>query len=153
MIFYIREHLNIKDLLATFSKHGLREKIGIHRLHKHDDIPKEQVKLETKLKTKPGKWIKPTPIDSLDLNNIHGVIFRFVTGEHRLVSYNFGEGPSPVSLNDVVDNHCIDEFVDYIKYNLVDIIALQFLDFLKVGQSNEMHCRSRGGQVRNHGVA
>lgn len=38
----------------------------------------------------------------------------------------------------MVNNYCIDEFVDYIiEYNLVDIIALRFLDFLKDGQPKE----------------
>lgn len=125
---------HVKNLLAIFVKHGLREKIGIHRLHKHDDILQKQVKLETKLTTKPGKWIKPVPIDSLNLNNIHPVVFKFVfefsAGQLslRLDPYEFGEGPSPVSICDV-DNSCMEEVANYItKNNLVDVIALQFLD-------------------------
>lgn len=96
------------------------------------------MKLETKLTTKPGKWIKPVPIDSLDLNNIHPVVFKFVfefvAGELclRLDSYEFGEGPSPVSVCDVDDNKCIEEVADYItRNNLADVIALEFLDSVK----------------------
>lgn len=135
---------HIKNLLATFAKHGLDEKIGIHLLHKHDDIPKEQVKLETKLKTKPGKWIKPIPIPSLDLNNIHPVVLRLViestAGELRLHldPYEFGHGPSPVSLFDIDNNSCIKEVADYIiRNNLVNMVALEVLDTVKDGQPRE----------------
>jgi hypothetical protein len=128
---------HIKNILALIAQCGLREKLGIHMLHKHESIPKGQVKLETKLETTAGKWIKPIPIDSLDLNNMHGVVFKFVAGEHRFVPYEFGEGPSPVSMSDVV-NKCIEKFVDYItKNNLVDVIALEFLDSVKDGQPKE----------------
>ena len=75
------------------------------------------------------------PIDSLDLNNVHPVVFRFVfefgAGELslRLDPYEFGEGPSPVSISDVDNNTCMEEVADYIaNNNLVDVVALQFLD-------------------------
>lgn len=126
---------HVRNLLAIFVKHGLREKIGIHRLHKHDNILEKQVKLETKLTTKPGKWIKPVPIDSLNLNNIHPVVFKFVFElgpgglSLRLDPYEFGEGPSPVSICDLDNNNCMEEVADYItENNLADVIALQFLD-------------------------
>jgi len=129
---------HIKNLLAIFVKHGLREKIGIHRLHKHDDILEEQVKLETKLTTKPGKWIKSVSINSLDLDNIHPVVFKFVfklvAGGIclRLDPYEFREGPSPVSVCDLDDNKCIEEVADYItRNNLANVIALEFLDSVK----------------------
>ncbi|KAE9964643.1 hypothetical protein EG328_004444 [Venturia inaequalis] len=131
-------HINqdhVKILLGIFVKHGVREKIGIHRLHKHDDILEKQVKLETKLKTKPGKWIKPVSIDSLNLNAIHPVVFKFVSvfsaGELflRLDPYEFAEGPSPVSIYDVDNSSCMEEVGEYItKNNLADVIALKFLD-------------------------
>lgn len=96
------------------------------------------MKLETKLTTKPGKWIKPVPIDPLNLNNIHPVVFKFVfefvAGELclRLDPYEFGEGPSPVSVCDVDDNKCIEEVVAYItRNNLVHVLALEFLDSVK----------------------
>jgi len=129
---------HVKRLLAIFAQHGLREKLGIHLLHRHEPISKGQVKLETKLETTPGKWVKPIAVDSLDLNKIHGVVFKFVAEEYRLVPYEFGEGPSPVSLSDVVDNNCIKEFVHYItKNNLIDVIALEFLDSVKGAQPKE----------------
>jgi hypothetical protein len=135
---------HVKNLLAIFVRHGLREKIGIHLLHKHDDISKDQVKLETKLKTKSGKWIKPVSIDSLDPNNIHPVVFKFVfsfvDGELRLRldPYEFSEGPSPISVCDVDNNNCIEEVADYImENNLADVIALQFLDSAKDAQHSK----------------
>src|ERR1700722_12571612 len=140
---------HIKNLLAMIARYRLREKLGIHLLHKHEPISKGQVKLETKLETMTGKWIKPIPMDSLDLNNIHGVVFKFVAGEHRLVPYEFGEGPSPVSMSDVVNNNCIEEFAYYItKNNLVNVIALQFLDSVKDGQPKECTAEVKVGKYR-----
>ncbi|KAE9987006.1 hypothetical protein EG328_004138 [Venturia inaequalis] len=96
---------HVKNLLAIFMKHGLREKI--------------------------------------DLNKIHPIVFKYVfelvTGElHlRLDPYEFGEGPSPVSLCDV-DNDCIKEAADYVnENNLVNAIALELLDSAKDEQPKE----------------
>jgi hypothetical protein len=126
---------HVKTLLAIIAKSGLREKLGIHLLHRHESIPEGQIKLETKLQTLPGKWVKPVSIESLDLSAIHPVVFTivsdFIAGAlcFRLDPYEFGEGPSPVSVNDLVDNNCIEEFVNYItKHGLVDVIALEVLD-------------------------
>ncbi|MCJ1467578.1 hypothetical protein MMC07_006203 [Pseudocyphellaria aurata] len=55
----------------------------------------------------------------------------------RLDPYEFGEGPSPVSLCDI-DNDCIKEAADYVnKNNLVNVIALELLDSEKDGQLKE----------------
>ncbi|EEQ30018.1 hypothetical protein McanCB56680_001047 [Microsporum canis] len=116
---------HVKNLVTTITQYGLGKKLGIHLLHKHEPLPDGQVKLEMKIESAPGKWIKPTLIDSLDLSNIHGVTFKVVPGENRLVSYEFGEGPSPVSNSDVVNSNCVKDFISYVtKHDLVDAIAL-----------------------------
>ncbi|EGC47475.1 predicted protein [Histoplasma capsulatum var. duboisii H88] len=120
---------HIKNLVAMIARYGLGKKLGIHLLHKHESIPDGQVKLEKKLETTSGKWVRPISIDSLNLNNIHGVAFKVVPGENRLVPYEFGEGISPVCKSDVADNGCVKDFISYTtKHDLVDAISLQFLD-------------------------
>lgn len=80
----------------------------------------------------------------MDLNNICPIVFKFVfefvTGElHlRLGPYEFGEVPLPVSLCDVDKNNPIEGVADYItRNNLVDVIALEFLDSVKDTQPKE----------------
>ncbi|KAM5463530.1 hypothetical protein MferCBS49748_005882 [Microsporum ferrugineum] len=130
----IRIQAHVKNLVTTITQYGLGKKLGIHLLHKHEPLPDGQVKLEMKLESAPGKWIKPILIDSLDLSNIHGITFKVVPEENRLVPYEFGEGPSPVFNSDVVNSNCVKDFISYVtKHDLVDAIALQFLE----GEPNE----------------
>lgn len=117
------------------------EKLGFHLLHKHDSLPDGKVKLETMLETVPnGKWNKPTSIDTLDLNNIHGTVFNFVPGEQRLVPYEFAKGRSPVF--EVADN-CVKDFVDYItEHDLINRVALQVLEPVKDGRPKEVGAKN-----------
>lgn len=89
-----REH--IKNLAAIIGQQKMIGKFAAELLHKHEDTPAGQVrlevdintmpaelikpvlveiidpsKLEASLKTVSGKWMKPLQLDSLDLNNIH----------------------------------------------------------------------------------
>ena len=129
-----QDHIN--NLVALFARHDMLGKLDFLLLHKHDSILDGQVKLETKLETVPdGKWIKPTSINSLDLNDIHGTVFNFVPGENCLVPYEFGKGPSPRSN---IDNNAVKGFIDYItKHDLVGKIALQVSEAVKDGGPKE----------------
>ncbi|CAH0023442.1 unnamed protein product [Clonostachys rhizophaga] len=46
-------HDHVKKLETIIAQYNLREKLGIHLLHNHEDIPNGQINLETKLKTIP----------------------------------------------------------------------------------------------------
>ncbi|KAH7115586.1 hypothetical protein EDB81DRAFT_919356 [Dactylonectria macrodidyma] len=140
-----QEH--VKMLETIIAQYNLREKLGIRLLHKHEDIPNGQINLETKLKTVAGKWIRPVSIDSLDLSEIHGVVFKFVLGENILVPYEFARGPSPVSMSDVVNNNCVKDILGYITtYGLVNVIALEFLEPVKDGQPVESAAKVEVGK-------
>jgi hypothetical protein len=83
--------------------------------------------------------MKPVQLDSLDLNNIHGIVFKFDPQEKCLVPYEFAEGPMSVSESGTVDNDFVDNlasfvdnFVNYVeKNNLSNMIGLQFLGAIK----------------------
>jgi hypothetical protein len=91
-------------------------------------------KLKAALKNVSGKWMKPVQLNSLDLNNIHRIVFKLDPKEKCLVSYKFAKRPVPVSKSSIVDNDFVDNlasfinnFVNYIKKNLTNMIGLQFL--------------------------
>lgn len=152
------EHIN--NLAAIISQHKMVGRFAAELLHKHEDTPAGQVKLEVDINTMPaelikpilaqvvnpskleaalktvsGKWMKPVLLDSLDLNNIHGIFFKFDSKEKCLVPYEFARGPIFVSKrglgdNDFVDNlnNFINEFSTYVETNnLANTIGLQFL--------------------------
>ncbi|KAG5813599.1 hypothetical protein H9Q74_012625 [Fusarium xylarioides] len=129
---------HIKRLEAIVAGYNLRHKLGFHLLHKHEDIPNGQINLEMNLKNVAGKWIRPVSIDSLDLSEIHGAIFKFIPGENILVPYEFARGPSPVLMSDVVNNDCIKDVLGYITANgLADSIGLEFQGTVKHGHHVE----------------
>lgn len=92
-------------------------------------------KLEAALKTVSGKWMKPVQFDSLDLNNIYGIVFKLDPMEKCLIPYEFAEGPLPIFESSAVDNNFvndldsfINDFVNYVEENkLADVMGLQFL--------------------------
>lgn len=81
--------------------------------------------------TKPSKWIKPILINSLNLNNIYLIIFKFIfklnfkSLSFYLDLYKFGEGLLLVSIYNLNNNNYMEEVTNYsIKNNLVNIIIL-----------------------------
>jgi len=153
-----REH--IKNLAAIIGQYKMTGKFAAELLHKHEDTPAGQVKLEVDINTMPtelikpvlaeivdpskleaalktvsGKWMKPVQLDSLDLNNIHGIVFKLDPKEKCLVPYEFAEGPMSGSESGTVDNDFVNNlasfvnsFVNYVeKNNLTNMIGLQFL--------------------------
>ena len=101
-------------------------------------------KLETTLKTISSKQMKLIQLNSLDLNNIHGIVFKFDPKEKCLVPYEFAEGLIFVSESSLVDNDFIDNlnnfinnFVNYVeKNNLTNIIRLQFLGVIEINSQH-----------------
>ena len=76
-------------------------------------------------------------IDSLDLNNIHPVVLKFVPEKNRLVAFEFGEGPSPVAATDVGDKF-IEEITGYLtKNDLTDLFVLEIVHPAEGVQRNE----------------
>lgn len=119
--------VHVKELVEIIARQGQLGKFSFHLVHRHDLIANDMVRLESDLGVVPGKWNKATPIDSLDLSNIHGVVFKFVPEQNRLIPFEFSEGQSPVSVGDV-DDKFIKEFTDYlIRNNLPDTFALEIV--------------------------
>ena len=83
--------------------------------------------------------MKLIQLDSLDLNNIHGIIFKLNPKEKCLVPYEFAKGLMSVSESGIINNDFVNNFTsfvnDFINYvkknNLTNIIRLQFLGVIK----------------------
>ncbi|KAK7413646.1 hypothetical protein QQX98_007471 [Neonectria punicea] len=128
---------HVKELVNIIARHHQLGRFSFHLLHRHDPIANDTVRLETDLGVMHGKWNKATSIDSLDLRSIHGVVFMFIPQQNRLVPFEFGEGPSPVSASDVNDKF-VQEFTGYLnKNNLADMFALEVVHPAEGGQPNE----------------
>jgi hypothetical protein len=128
---------NVKELVEIIVRHGQLGKFSFHLLHRHDPIANNTVRLESDLGVVPGKWNKATLIDSLELNNIHPVLIKFVPEQNRFVPFEFGEGLSPLSADDV-DGKFIEEFTGYLtRNNLANIFALEVVHPAEGGQLNE----------------
>lgn len=128
---------HVRELVGLITRHGQLGKFSFHLVHQHDPIAHDTIRLESNIGIMRGKWNKATAIDSVDLTNIHGVVFKFVPAHGRLVPYEFGRGPSPISSGDVDDEFVLD-FTRYLaKNNLTNIFALEVVHPVEGGPPNE----------------
>ena len=71
-----------------------------------------------------GRWTKPTDIDIINLDRVHGHIF--VLKNNEFLAYEYQDGPSP-DLSGIGKDFVV-EFVNYLTRNsLTDVIGLQIL--------------------------
>jgi hypothetical protein len=128
---------HVKKLVEIITRHGQLGRFSFHMVHRHDPIADDTVRLESNLGLVPGKWNKATPIDCLNIRDIHGVVFKVVPEQNRLVPFEFCEGPSPVSASDVNDKF-VQEFTGYLtKNSLTDMFALEVVHPTEGAQPNE----------------
>ncbi|KAJ4310439.1 hypothetical protein N0V84_010971 [Fusarium piperis] len=120
-----QQHLTA--LLTILSRYGLEKVFGFHLIHRHDEIGGDMVRIEASLKSEPGTWTKPVPIDHANLANIHGSLF-MLQRDGRLVAYEYREGqPEPFLSAD--NPPFFQELAEYIlKNDLARLIALEVLD-------------------------
>jgi hypothetical protein len=116
---------HVKDLFNIIVRHGQVGRFGFHLVHRHDPIANDTIRLESDLGVIPGKWNKPTLIDSLDLGNVHGIIFKFDPEQAQLLPMEFGHGPPPITVADV-PTEFVSEFAAYLaKNSLANVFALE----------------------------
>jgi hypothetical protein len=99
--------------------HNMVGKLAVHLLHSHEALKPGEIKLENKLETVPGKWMRPVPAASLDPASIHGLAFKIELkgGENEtlcLILYEFSKGPSPVAKDDKKVLNYMTELANYI---------------------------------------
>jgi hypothetical protein len=88
-----------KALVRMIVDHNMVGKLAVHLLHSHEPLKPGEVKLENKLESAPGKWMRPVSAASLDRASIHGLAFKIELkgGENKtlcLIPYEFAKGPS-----------------------------------------------------------
>ncbi|KAJ5783165.1 hypothetical protein N7457_004939 [Penicillium paradoxum] len=119
----LRNHSQeIRDILI---RHNVQDKIGIHLIHGHFEIPSDQVMLGHYFESPAGCWTKPVPIEEVDTSNIHGHIFK-LSKDGKLVAYEYREGlPTDVS---EIDPCFFEEVFKYLlDHDLTDTFGLQAL--------------------------
>ncbi|KAK1992432.1 hypothetical protein LX36DRAFT_662416 [Colletotrichum falcatum] len=126
----IHEHMqsdrvHVAELLRLIENHGYHKKLGLHLLHKHEDIADGTIRLESDLGVVSGSWNRATPIDSIDVGSIHATAFRYMPEENRLVPFEFAKGSQSIMLNEK-DLPFLVEFASYLKeHSLADALALE----------------------------
>ncbi|KAK7928575.1 hypothetical protein PG985_005573 [Apiospora marii] len=142
---------NHLDALTTIiKKNDMVGKLAVHRLHSHEPLGGGEIKLESKLETAPGKWMRPVLADSLDPADLHGLAFKI---EHNgggnaaftLIPYEFAKGPSPIVKDDKRALACMAELANnIIQKDLVDVLALQFVEGDDAGTTAEVEVGGLG---------
>ncbi|KAG8420783.1 hypothetical protein J3458_002711 [Metarhizium acridum] len=121
------EQNHVRKLVQIIIKHGQLGKFSFHLVHQHEPITGDAIRLESSLGILNGKWNKAVLIDSINLGNIHGVVFKFFSAENRFVPCEFAQGPSPNRSGDV-DGVFLQEFTSYLTgHNLANILALEIV--------------------------
>lgn len=116
---------HIERLAEIFVRHNAHEKLGVHLIHGHFKIPADTIMLGTNFENPSGRWTKPTSINEVNLDNVHGHIF-VLTPEHDFVAYEYQDGPLPDLSG--IDPAFFTEFISYIVDNdLASVLGLQVL--------------------------
>lgn len=85
---------HVKALLALIAKYGTGAFFGIHSVHRHDRLSKGTVRLENEdIGMKGGSWTKAAAIDSADVKNMHGTLFKL--DQKTFVPFEFARGHHP----------------------------------------------------------
>ncbi|KAJ0159437.1 hypothetical protein CTA2_9689 [Colletotrichum tanaceti] len=143
------ETAHVTKLLELINKHEMQGLLGLHLLHKHDDIANGTIRLESDLGVMSGSWSKAAPIDSIHLRSIHPVAFRYMPQENRLAPFEFAEGPSSTMFSDQ-HHEFFTEFSRYLdKHHLSNDLALEIAPFGADGHRQE--CTAEV-EVENNGT-
>jgi hypothetical protein len=142
---------HLQCLTAIIDNYEMRDKLAVHLLHSHEPLGEKEIKLERKLETIQGKWMRHVLADSIDPSSLHGLAFKIHhrDGENTtlfLVPYELGEGQSPIS-GDKRALECMTELAQYIvEKGLIDVLGLQLLDSddLSAGPTAELEVEGFG---------
>lgn len=97
----------------------------MHLIHGHSQLDEDSVMLGTTLTSVRGCWTKPARTTDINLEDIHGHIFK-LTSSGNMQAYEYHEGPI-MGMNDV-DPGFFHELIEYLKVNsLTNILGLQVL--------------------------
>jgi hypothetical protein len=106
-------------------RYNAQSKFGLHLIHGHLKIQRDMIMLGTSFKNPSGCWTKPTSIQDINPEDIHGHIF-MLSPDNRLVAYEYREGPP----NDIAgtDPTFFQELIEYLQKNaLASVLGLQVL--------------------------
>ncbi|RMI95600.1 hypothetical protein CDV36_016401, partial [Fusarium kuroshium] len=116
---------HIQNLAAIFVRHNAHDVLGVHLIHGHFQIPEDTVLLGNNFEKPEGRWAKPTKVDTIDLDMVHGHVFMLKDdGVFRAYEYQGGALPDLSR----VGKDFLPEFADYLRVNgLTNLLGLQVL--------------------------
>ena len=122
------QYHHINPILDIIVRHGYKGKLGLHLLHRHNELRESFVRLESTVKSTSGKQNVATLIDNLKLEEVHAVMFQVLPSEQRLVPFEFGKGPPPTHSLSISQAFLQDCLSYYTNHGLSDAFALEILD-------------------------
>jgi len=122
----------ISGLKALIKEFEVESKFGLHLIHGHVKVPRGMAMVGKPMNDLPGLWTRPTKADTLNLNALHGYVFR-LGADGEFAPYEFRHGPPPPMT--ARDNAFIAAVQDYLKLNgLAGIIGVELLDEDSLGK-------------------
>ncbi|KAI9764295.1 MAG: hypothetical protein M1840_008586 [Geoglossum simile] len=127
------QQCHLQKLANIFMRYNVQSKFGLHLIHGHLKIKEGTVMLGTSFTEPSGYLTRPTSIQDINPEGIHGHIFMLFPGQ-RLVAYEYREGPP----NDIAGTNSafFEELIEYLhNHALASVLGLQVL---YEGQSKQM---------------
>lgn len=118
---------HLEEILKLILVNGVEDKFGVHLIHGHLNLNKNEVMLGKALDGPDtrGIWTRPTNICDLEPKRIHGHIFA-LNSSSQFIPYEYRHGPPPAICQD--DDMFIIQFRAYLLNNgLADLLGLQVL--------------------------
>ncbi|KAG9228938.1 hypothetical protein BJ875DRAFT_489394 [Amylocarpus encephaloides] len=116
---------HIHNLATIFVRNRAEKILGIHLAHAHFAAPEQTAILGVNYDQPYCRWARPTVIQNVDLNNVHGHIF--VLTDHGFHPYEYQSGAVPDLSG--LDNAFFPDLADYLnENNLSMLVGLQVID-------------------------
>jgi hypothetical protein len=147
---------HLQNLAEIFVKYNVHERLGVHLIHGYVKVAAGNVMLGHTFTEPSGRWAKPMTMEEVNLEDVHGHIFKLVDGGH-FVAYEYVEGKA----NDLSDisTYFFKDLVEYLKsHQLEATVGLQILGpsagnmatqhILSTSRTYEHSSRSARAQLR-----
>lgn len=122
----------IGELKALIKGFNVQSKFGLHLIHGHLKMDKGMVMMGKPMANLPGHWVRPTKVEQLHPESLHGHIFA-LDADGMFYSYEFRQGPAPPITDS--DNEFIIATQRYLEqHNLQTIIGIELLAQDTLGQ-------------------
>lgn len=110
---------------AILVRYGLNTVVGLHLVHGHSQLPEDTALVGNDYDEYECRWAQTTPVQDIDLDNLHGHVFVLTDGGFHPYEYHTGATPD---LTGVDMDAFVQEFAIFLRENnLTACIGLQVI--------------------------